>query len=184
MDDDAPNQTTAQYEMGIHRATFDAGSEPVSDAVVRIVSTVTGTTPEELEAIDEVVDPIIFDALVRRQRRDIELRFVYNGQIVTVHSDGQIAVREQVTDGSTDQTFHFQDSESASEAVVRAIAEVTGTDPMHVTPMYDYVDTDALDALFERESASDVVVSFQTEQFRVSVSADNYVTVSPLSDSE
>lgn len=47
---------------------------------------------------------------------------------------------------------------SASEAVIRQIAEAAGVDPLALPPLYDAVDPDALDALFE-PSPGDPILS-------------------------
>lgn len=42
---------------------------------------------------------------------------------------------------------------TVSERVVSAVADVTGTDPVELEPLYTAVDSDALDALFEHSPA-------------------------------
>lgn len=39
-------------------------------------------------------------------------------------------------------------SESASESVIRALSDVTGTDPLRLPPLYESIEPDALDQLF------------------------------------
>lgn len=94
MDDDtsgggADREGTVPYWTG-----FDPGSEPVSDAVVRAVSEATGRAAEKLEPINDVVDPIVLDALFRRRNPPTRLDFAFNGNVVTVMSDGEITVRD------------------------------------------------------------------------------------------
>ena len=74
-------------------ATFDPTSEPGSDAVVSSLSEATDTSPDEMEPIESVVDPIVFDALVRRRRRPIRFSFVYHEHHVTVDTGGEIWIR-------------------------------------------------------------------------------------------
>lgn len=42
-------------------------------------------------------------------------------------------------------------NESVTEAVVSAVAEAKKSDPLSLDPLYDAVDPDALDALFESD---------------------------------
>jgi len=161
-----------------HRATFDPGTEPISDAVVRVVASVTGNEPSAIEPIEAVVDPIIFDALVRRQRRDMQISFRYHDQQVTVDSSGHIIVQQCRADGGAGQRFQFGDSDSACDAVVRAIAAMKGIDEMEVEPLYNHIDTDALDKILDGANESNPVVSFQFDGLQIAVSGDNSVVVS------
>jgi len=47
------------------------------------------------------------------------------------------------------QRFDWTTAESASQAVVAAVADESGADPCGIEPLYGAVDTDALDALFQ-----------------------------------
>lgn len=51
-----------------------------------------------------------------------------------------------------DTTFHAEENESPSEAVIRALAVVTDTRMEHVRPLYESVDPDSLDNLFRGRS--------------------------------
>mgnify|MGYP006286281055 FL=1 len=56
------------------------------------------------------------------------------------------------------------ENETAAESVVRAVSELTGTDPEAMDPLYDVVDPDALNALCEPETSGEGAsprVSFQ-----------------------
>lgn len=48
-----------------------------------------------------------------------------------------------------------QTDESASEAVIRAVAAAAGDDPTEMPPLYTVVDPDALDALWPTSTDSD-----------------------------
>lgn len=161
----------------LYRASFDADAESVSDVVVRTVSAVTGEEGEQMEPIDSVVDPIIFDALVRRRRRDIELSFTYHGHEVVVDSDGEIIVLEASSDSSFTSTFQFDDSDSAADTVVRAIAELQGVDEMDIDPLYEVIDPEALNALFRRRDVGqdDITVSFRMNEFRIELQSEDTV---------
>ena len=78
-----------------HHETFDPTCEPGSDAVVSLVSELTGTDIDELESFKSVVDPIVFGALVRRDRRPIRISFVYHDHEVTVDTGGEIWIHNQ-----------------------------------------------------------------------------------------
>lgn len=43
---------------------------------------------------------------------------------------------------------------TVSEAVVSAVAEVTGSDPLSLDPLYTVVDPDALNSLFDGDSSN------------------------------
>ena len=64
--------------------------------------------------------------------------------------------------------------------MIRAIAEVRGVEPVDVDPLYDVVDPDALDAMFDGTSGTrerDMCVSFQFDDLEIEVTADGRVTV-------
>jgi len=168
----------------LFRTSFDSDAEPASDVVVRAVSAVAGKKTEKLEPIDRVVDPIIFDALVRRRRRHIEIRFTYHGHEVIVDSDGEITILAASTDGGFSRRFQYDDSDSAADTVVRAIAELREIDEMDVDPLYDVIDPDALNALFTRSQDLDrdnVTVSFRMDEFWVELQSENSVRITRTS---
>lgn len=72
--------------------------------------------------------------------------------------------------------------ETASEAVVSAVTELTGADPKTIEPLYSAVDPDALDALFaadrDGEDRSSCRVAFTYCGCDVVVSGDGAVRVS------
>lgn len=64
--------------------------------------------------------------------------------------------------------------EHVSYAVVTAVAERSGLDPLALRPLYEVVDVEALDTLF----AADVgTLTFPYEGYLVTVHADGSVTV-------
>ena len=83
-----------------HHETFDPTCEPGSDAVVSLVSELTGTDIDELESFKSVVDPIVFDAFVRRDRRPVQISFVYHDHQVTVDTGGEIWIQKRQGDNS------------------------------------------------------------------------------------
>lgn len=71
---------------------------------------------------------------------------------------------------------------SANAAVVDSVAAVLGRDPLDVDPLYEYVDTDALDALVSaagRKASPYLSASFRYEDADVTVRADGTVVVEP-----
>lgn len=74
---------------------------------------------------------------------------------------------------------------SPTIAVIEAIAEHEGLDPMDLEqPLHEVIDPDALDSVVGAgrtgRSPSDVAVGFSYSGYRVQVSSDGSVTVSPL----
>jgi len=68
---------------------------------------------------------------------------------------------------------------SASEAVIDRIADVEGVDATELTPLYDVIDPDALDALVERSdsSGSPLTVDFSYHGYDVTVTGSGVVDV-------
>jgi hypothetical protein len=66
--------------------------------------------------------------------------------------------RTLCTDGGTDDqsekptshTYDLEPEETPSEAVVKAVAAVTGRSVTELSPLYETIDPDALDLLFSR----------------------------------
>jgi hypothetical protein len=85
----------------------------------------------------------------------------------------------------TTPTERVADNESATEAVVLAVAEATGVDPLDLDPLYDCVDPDALDALFDSgDGLDDLTGSFEFTYAGcdVTVNADQRVVVTPTAE--
>lgn len=77
------------------------------------------------------------------------------------------------------QTRYTSD-ESASEAVVRALAVVEDVEPTELGPLYAFIDTEALDPILGEPVISDeppTIVEFSVPDFRVVVSSDGQVTI-------
>ena len=166
-----------------YHVMFDPKSEPGSDAVIASVAEATGTDPDELEPIESVVDPIVFDALVRRRRRPIQISFIYHEHHVTVDTDGEIRIQNSEKTGRSEFEYVFDVDESPSHGVVRAISAVKGIDPTDVDPLYDSLDPNALDAIFSGTTEareSDIHVSFRVGDLEIEVSGDRRVTVRPM----
>lgn len=89
---------------------------------------------------------------------------------------------DETSAGSTTVTTTREREESATRTVVEAVAEATGDDPTAMRPLYDVVDTDALDAVFEPTDGARATqtgrVSFRFNGCDVTVHADGRTVVS------
>jgi hypothetical protein len=78
------------------------------------------------------------------------------------------------------------DSQPVSQTVVLAVAEATGDDAMELPPLYDTVDPDALNELFDSSTGGAVGrsgrVEFTYAGCDVTVHADERVAVSPVAE--
>jgi len=79
-----------------------------------------------------------------------------------------------------DAEYRDGDELSPSEVIIDAIAEAAGSEPAEVPTLYEYVDPDAIDALFERHDGSEdaeAVLGFTVDAWNVFVRADGKVRV-------
>ena len=79
-----------------------------------------------------------------------------------------------------DAEYDFQSGSSATEAIIWAVADAVGVDPTALPPLFDYVDPDALNALFDRSETGmegDTILSFQIETWNVFVRSDGHIRV-------
>lgn len=184
-DDLSPPVVRHDPERKVHRTTFDPTSDPASQAVDRALAAVTGRPASELDAVGTVVDPVVFDTLVRRRRQSIRLSFCCYGHEVTVDSSGEIIVLSALPDGGSEYADTIDTDESAPSAVVRAVSDLTGLDPTEMDPLYDYVDPDALDTLVGNATDGDVTdfyISFRMQGVRVAIDGDRSIVVHDESD--
>lgn len=75
-------------------------------------------------------------------------------------------------------SFDEQQTE-ASVAVVDAIAAVHHSDPMDLEPLYDSVDTDALDSLIANTDRRSATVAFDVDELRVTVGCNGTIEIEP-----
>lgn len=81
-------------------------------------------------------------------------------------------------DGAVATDYDVLPGSSISTAVVQAIAEHEGIDPVELPPLHEAIDPDALDALFEgRTQTSDGTVTFTVREYQVTVHGRDRVTV-------
>ncbi|MXR40390.1 hypothetical protein GRX01_03335 [Halobaculum sp. WSA2] len=79
-----------------------------------------------------------------------------------------------------DAEYDSESERSATEAIVWALADAVGVDPTDLPPLFDYVDPDALNALFEssdRGTNGDTLLSFQVDTWNVFVRSDGCIRV-------
>ena len=82
--------------------------------------------------------------------------------------------------------FTWSESDQPSSAIVIAISEVTGTDPIDLEPLYNVVNPDSLNSLFDSTAPSrlDGSVSFEYCGYQVTIKADGRGFISELDDSD
>lgn len=70
----------------------------------------------------------------------------------------------------------------ASDAVMRAIAEARGVDPLELDPLYDRIDLDAVDRLFASADEPAGELTVDLAGCRVTILADGEVSATHLDD--
>lgn len=96
-----------------------------------------------------------------------------------MNNRGRLSVHRGCTP-VVDAEYDFESGSSATEAVILALAEAVGVDPTDLPPLFDYVDPDALDALFDRYDVGvggDSIFSFQVDTWNVFVRSDGRIRV-------
>ncbi|MFC6785402.1 HalOD1 output domain-containing protein [Halobaculum halobium] len=79
-----------------------------------------------------------------------------------------------------DTKYDSESDRSATDAIVRALADAAGVDPTDIPPLFDYVDPDALNTLFDssdRGTGGDTLLSFQVDTWNVFVRSDGRIRV-------
>ncbi|WP_435100445.1 HalOD1 output domain-containing protein [Halorubrum sp. N11] len=80
-------------------------------------------------------------------------------------------------------TFLGESDTRPSICVIGTVADALETDPNNIGPLYEVIDPDALDMLFESpHKFKHGCVRFQFEGCTVTVDADGWVAVSPGTD--
>lgn len=95
-----------------------------------------------------------------------------------------MTARTTVTDSGPDADAGGAGGGGASEAVIRAIAEAKGVDPLDLDPLYDRIDLDAVDRLFASADVPVGRLTFDVAGCRVRVRADGQVSATPLDDAD
>lgn len=82
-------------------------------------------------------------------------------------------------------TFDPEAGEQASEAVITAVAALSDTRPAELTPLYESVDPDAIDALVAHARRADTAgthqLQFRYEGFDVDVRTDGQIQLRDVS---
>lgn len=90
-------------------------------------------------------------------------------------ADSPILVVDRVESKMDSMAVH-KDNQQISIDVIETVAAVTGNDPLAMNPpLYEVVDTDALDTLYER--GADVCVEFEYDGHQIVIDSDQSVTV-------
>ena len=84
-------------------------------------------------------------------------------------------------ESNTYRARYDRDATAASMAVIAAVSNVLGVDPVELDPLHYTVDTGALDELVRRRDAPNgsVDVSFTVEGYEITVHGNGVVTLSP-----
>lgn len=72
------------------------------------------------------------------------------------------------------------DDRSPAEVIVDALSAAADVDPVELPPLFDYVDPDALDTLFDNHDGApdaDTLLSFKIDTWNVFVRADGRIRV-------
>ena len=81
--------------------------------------------------------------------------------------------------------YDIAEGQPITGAVVDAVATADGTDPIELPPLYDSVDPDALDTLFERQREGiDLEITFSYAGYGIVVEDGDRVTVSATATPE
>jgi len=73
----------------------------------------------------------------------------------------------------------MEDGERISVAIAQEIAAIEGVDPVKLPPLYDCIDTDALDALVQHSDAQDLTIEFDYDAYTIRVGGTGDITVTP-----
>lgn len=79
-----------------------------------------------------------------------------------------------------DARYGADSGRSPTEAIISALADAAGVDPLDLPPLYEFVDTNAIDNLFDRHDGAtdaEAVLSFRVETWNVFVRADGRIRV-------
>ncbi|WP_348610948.1 HalOD1 output domain-containing protein [Halobaculum rarum] len=96
-----------------------------------------------------------------------------------MNKHGKISVYRGCTP-VVDAEYDFESDRSATDAIIWALADAVGVDPTGLPPLFDYVDPDALNALFDssvRRTDGDALLSFQVDTWNVFVRSDGRIRV-------
>ncbi|PSQ28626.1 hypothetical protein BRD03_02760 [Halobacteriales archaeon QS_9_68_17] len=90
--------------------------------------------------------------------------------------DGTFRTRDP--DSVVERRYDRPDVGTVTEVVVSGLAAAADADPLDLTPLTASVDPDALDELF-RHASCDAMLTFEHDGYRVRVSGEGRVVVTP-----
>ncbi|WP_227380898.1 HalOD1 output domain-containing protein [Haladaptatus halobius] len=140
------------------------GTDSLDVTIRKAVAALTGKEPCNRSALSDTLDPNALNALFHPTRTSMSrsagrVSFTLDTHEVTVHLDGDIVIsppENRATDTrdipATDThqaQYDWATSDSLSTTVVSTIATVAGKEPTELKPLFDQLDPDALDALFQ-----------------------------------
>ena len=79
-----------------------------------------------------------------------------------------------------DAQYPKDGSETPAAAIIAAVAEAADVDPLELPPLYEFIDLDALNTLFQKHEGaidSETVLSFTINNWNVFVRADGRIRV-------
>ncbi|OVE83836.1 HalOD1 output domain-containing protein [Natronolimnobius baerhuensis] len=75
--------------------------------------------------------------------------------------------------------YDIADEQSVTEAVIDAVATATGTDPIELPPLYDSIDPDALNTLFDRQrEGAGLEMAFFYADYHIAIEGGDRIIVS------
>ena len=103
-----------------------------------------------------------------------------NWVCLSIMTDQEKILFYRVCTPVVDAKYNFENDRSATEAIMWALSDAVGVDPTDLPPLFDYVDLDALNALFDhsdRVTDGDTLLSFQVDTWNVFVRSDGRIRV-------
>ncbi len=79
-----------------------------------------------------------------------------------------------------DAEYHAGSDDLPTTAIIDAVAEAAGVDPLDLPPLFDLVDADALDQLFSHPNGTaeaETMLGFTVETWNVFVHAEGHIRV-------
>ena len=79
-----------------------------------------------------------------------------------------------------DAFYGEETDDSPMIAIINALAEAAGVDPLSLPPLYDYVDPDAINTLFDDHKGAkdaETLLSFRVDTWNVFVRADGHIRI-------
>jgi len=79
-----------------------------------------------------------------------------------------------------DVQYRYENDQTPVEAIVVALAEIEGSDATALPPLYNVIDTDALNRLFAREDDEGdtaAILSFQYDTWNIFVRSDGRIRI-------